>query len=85
MPSISPFPWFDSGAEEAARFYVGVFPDSRIVTITRYGLSWQVNPLALGENSGRSGSREVEEGDGGMLSMKKIEIAALKKTCDGGA
>jgi predicted 3-demethylubiquinone-9 3-methyltransferase (glyoxalase superfamily) len=49
MPSISPFPWFDSGAEEAARFYVGPFPDPRIVTITRYGLSWQVNPPALGE------------------------------------
>jgi len=37
MPRIGPFLWFDTQAEEAARFYVGVFPSSRIVTITRYG------------------------------------------------
>jgi predicted 3-demethylubiquinone-9 3-methyltransferase (glyoxalase superfamily) len=49
MPSISPFLWFDSRAEEAARFYGGAFPNSRIVTNTRYSLSWQVNPPVLGE------------------------------------
>jgi predicted 3-demethylubiquinone-9 3-methyltransferase (glyoxalase superfamily) len=37
MPRISPFLWFDDQAEEAARFYVSVFPNSRIVTTTRYG------------------------------------------------
>jgi predicted 3-demethylubiquinone-9 3-methyltransferase (glyoxalase superfamily) len=36
-PKISPFLWFDHQAEEAARFYVSVFPDSKIVTTTRYG------------------------------------------------
>lgn len=34
---ISPCLWFDSEAEEAARFYTGIFKKSRIVTITRYG------------------------------------------------
>ncbi|HEX2249509.1 MAG TPA: VOC family protein, partial [Gemmatimonadales bacterium] len=29
--------WFDSEAEEAARFYTGIFKSSRIVAITRYG------------------------------------------------
>lgn len=29
--------WFDRHAEEAARFYVSVFPNSRIGAITRYG------------------------------------------------
>jgi predicted 3-demethylubiquinone-9 3-methyltransferase (glyoxalase superfamily) len=33
---IVPCLWFDSEAEEAARFYTGVFPDSRIVQITHY-------------------------------------------------
>ena len=28
-PSITPFLWFDSNAEEAADFYVSVFPNSR--------------------------------------------------------
>jgi predicted 3-demethylubiquinone-9 3-methyltransferase (glyoxalase superfamily) len=34
---ISPFLWFDSEAEAAARFYAGIFKSSRIGTITRYG------------------------------------------------
>lgn len=34
---ISPCLWFDSEAEQAAEFYTGVFKNSRIVTITRYG------------------------------------------------
>jgi predicted 3-demethylubiquinone-9 3-methyltransferase (glyoxalase superfamily) len=37
MPKISPFLWFDSQAEEAANFYVRVFPNSKVVTIARYG------------------------------------------------
>jgi predicted 3-demethylubiquinone-9 3-methyltransferase (glyoxalase superfamily) len=34
---ISPFLWFNSNAEEAAKFYVSVFPDSRIVRVARVG------------------------------------------------
>jgi len=34
---IRPFLWFDSQPEDAARFYTGIFKNSRIVTITRYG------------------------------------------------
>jgi predicted 3-demethylubiquinone-9 3-methyltransferase (glyoxalase superfamily)/uncharacterized protein YndB with AHSA1/START domain len=34
---ITPFLWFDRQAEEAARFYTSVFPDSRITTVTHYG------------------------------------------------
>jgi len=33
---ISPNLWFDSDAEEAAKFYVSVFKNSRITEITRY-------------------------------------------------
>lgn len=33
---IQPCLWFDDQAEEAARFYTGIFPDSAIGTITRY-------------------------------------------------
>lgn len=39
MPSFSkiyPCLWFDSQAEEAAKFYVSIFPDSKIMQITRY-------------------------------------------------
>ncbi|MGQ0651236.1 MAG: VOC family protein [Betaproteobacteria bacterium] len=34
---ISPCLWFDSEAEEAARFYTGIFENSRIVQVARYG------------------------------------------------
>ncbi|MEJ7813218.1 MAG: VOC family protein [Gemmatimonadaceae bacterium] len=34
---ITPCLWFADEAEEAARFYTGIFKNSRITTITRYG------------------------------------------------
>ena len=37
MQKIRPFLWFDGNAEEAADFYSSIFPDSKIVTVTRYG------------------------------------------------
>src|SRR5919206_664838 len=37
MKGITPFLWFDSQAEEAARFYTSLFPNSKIVAVTRYG------------------------------------------------
>ena len=36
MQKIIPNLWFDTQAEEAAEFYVSVFPDSRVVSVTRY-------------------------------------------------
>jgi predicted 3-demethylubiquinone-9 3-methyltransferase (glyoxalase superfamily) len=33
---ITPCLWFNDEAEEAARFYTGIFPNSRIKLITRY-------------------------------------------------
>ena len=37
VQKITPFLWFNDQAEEAAGFYTSIFPDSRIVTVTRYG------------------------------------------------
>jgi predicted 3-demethylubiquinone-9 3-methyltransferase (glyoxalase superfamily) len=34
---ITPCLWFDDQAEEAARFYTGIFPNSRINQVSRYG------------------------------------------------
>lgn len=34
---ITPFLWFDSNAEEAAKFYTSVFKNSRIIETSRYG------------------------------------------------
>jgi predicted 3-demethylubiquinone-9 3-methyltransferase (glyoxalase superfamily) len=35
MSKITPFLWFDGQAEQAARFYVSLFPDSHIDRVTR--------------------------------------------------
>ena len=37
MQKITPCLWFDTEGEEAATFYTTVFPNSRIVDVTRYG------------------------------------------------
>jgi predicted 3-demethylubiquinone-9 3-methyltransferase (glyoxalase superfamily) len=34
---ITPCLWFDTQAEEAANFYVSIFKNSKIGTISRYG------------------------------------------------
>ncbi len=36
MPKITPFLWFDNRAEEAMRFYVSIFKDSKITKVTHY-------------------------------------------------
>ena len=37
MPKITPFLWFDSEAEEAAKLYTSLFPNSKIGKTARYG------------------------------------------------
>jgi len=37
MQKITPFLWFDNKAEEAMNFYVSIFKNSKVVTVTRYG------------------------------------------------
>lgn len=37
MPRITPNLWFDTESEEAAAFYVSVFPNSAVKSVTYYG------------------------------------------------
>ena len=37
MSKITPCLWFDTEAEEAANFYVSLFPNAKIVDVTHYG------------------------------------------------
>jgi predicted 3-demethylubiquinone-9 3-methyltransferase (glyoxalase superfamily) len=46
MPQrITPFLWFDSNAQEAADYYVSIFPNSEITEVSRYG---EAGPRAAG-------------------------------------
>lgn len=37
MQKITPFLWFNRNAEEAMNFYVSIFKDSKVLSVTRYG------------------------------------------------
>jgi predicted 3-demethylubiquinone-9 3-methyltransferase (glyoxalase superfamily) len=37
MPKITPFLWFDDQAEQAVDFYVSIFPDSKVLEVSRHG------------------------------------------------
>ena len=45
MPRITPNLWFDLESEEAAAFYVGIFPNSRITNVSHYT---EAGPRAAG-------------------------------------
>jgi predicted 3-demethylubiquinone-9 3-methyltransferase (glyoxalase superfamily) len=46
MTSITPCLWFNGRAEEAAELYVGLFPDSKIHSVSRYP---EGTPMPAGE------------------------------------
>ncbi len=37
MPAITPDLWFDTQGEEAANYYVSIFPNSSIDNVSYYG------------------------------------------------
>jgi predicted 3-demethylubiquinone-9 3-methyltransferase (glyoxalase superfamily) len=51
MSKITPCLWFDKDAEQAARFYVSLLPDSRVDSVT---------PLPADTPNGPAGSVQVE-------------------------
>jgi predicted 3-demethylubiquinone-9 3-methyltransferase (glyoxalase superfamily) len=44
MQKISPFLWFDTQAEDAAKFYTSIFKNSKITTVNHYPESSPVKP-----------------------------------------
>ena len=48
MQKITPFLWFDTQAEEAAKFYISVFPNSKIISTSYYNAD---NPSHLPKGS----------------------------------
>ncbi len=37
MPELTPCLWFDTQGEDAANFYASVFPNSKVLHVSRYG------------------------------------------------
>lgn len=66
MKKVNAFLWFDSEAEEAAKFYIGIFKNSKIGRITHY-------PKEAAEKIGRTpGSVMTVE-----FKLDGVEIVAL--------
>jgi predicted 3-demethylubiquinone-9 3-methyltransferase (glyoxalase superfamily) len=49
----------------------------------RYGVSWQIVPVALIDMMGDAESVKSQRAMKAMLKMKKIDIAAMKRAYDG--
>jgi len=82
---ITPCLWFDDQAEEAARFYTSIFPNAKVVTVTRYG---EVGHEIHGRPSGSVMTVEFELGgqtftalNGGPV-FKFNEAISFQVMCD---
>jgi predicted 3-demethylubiquinone-9 3-methyltransferase (glyoxalase superfamily) len=47
MQKVTPFLWFDGQAEAAARFYVSLFPDSRVDRVSRSAADTPSGPAGM--------------------------------------
>jgi predicted 3-demethylubiquinone-9 3-methyltransferase (glyoxalase superfamily) len=64
-PKITPCLWFDTEAEEAARFYVSVFPGAKLGSISRFA----------------KGGQEVHGKAAGSVMTAEFEIEGQKFVC----
>jgi predicted 3-demethylubiquinone-9 3-methyltransferase (glyoxalase superfamily) len=78
---IVPNLWFDTQAEEAARFYCSVFPDSRIVGVTHYTEAGPGEPgTVLTVEWEMNGQRFIAINGGPHFTLD--EAFSLMITCD---
>lgn len=80
MTAVTPFLWFQDGAEEAIAFYTALVPDSRLVSISRYpdgvpGMSGKVMHATF-----RLGGRDYFAMDAGTQSPF-TEAISLHVSC----
>jgi len=81
MPKVTPFLWFDTESEPAAELYTSIFPNSRILEVTRYGSAGpREEGLAMTVSFELEGQRVVAL-DGGS-DFKLNEAFSLSIDCD---
>ena len=86
IQKITPFLWFDKNAEEAMNFYVGIFKNSKIVSIQRYPEGQLIGPMTGMEGKVLTGVFELEGQrfmalDGGPL-FKFTEAISFYVECE---
>ena len=81
MPRITPNLWFDTQGQEAAEFYVSVFPNSEITSVTHYGDAGPGEPGTVLTVDFRLDGQEYTALNGGPL-FTFDEAISLLITCD---
>ena len=86
MQKVTPFLWFDNQAEEAAKFYTSIFPNSQVGTVSRYD---EASAKASGRPSGTAmvvsftlNGQEFTALNGGPV-FKFTEAISFVINCDG--
>ena len=81
MPKVTPFLWFDTESEAAAELYTSVFPNSRILEVTRYGSAGpREEGLAMTVSFELDGQRVVALNGGSDYKLN--EAFSLSIDCD---
>jgi predicted 3-demethylubiquinone-9 3-methyltransferase (glyoxalase superfamily) len=86
MQKITPFFWFDKSAEEAMNFYVSIFKNAKIISISRYPEDFTEGPMAGMGGKVLTGIFELEGQrfmclDGGPI-FKFNEATSFYVDCD---
>ena len=81
MQTITPMLWFDNQAEEAAKFYVSVFKNSKIKEITHYGEEFSEKKGQVMTVSFELNGQEFTALNGGP-QFKFTEAISLVINCD---
>jgi predicted 3-demethylubiquinone-9 3-methyltransferase (glyoxalase superfamily) len=81
MPKVTPWLWFDTESEQAAELYTSVFPNSRILEVTRYGSAGPRDEgLAMTVSFELDGERVVALNGG--PDFKHSEAFSFKVDCE---
>ena len=81
MPKITPYLWFDHQAEEAMNFYVSLFKDSEILSVSRYDVDAPGSPGAVLTATFRLAGQEFMALNGGP-HFQFTEAISLFVNCE---
>ena len=81
MRKITPFLWFDNQAEEAMNFYVALFKDSKILSVSRYQVDAPESPGAVMTATFQLAGQEFMALNGGPY-FKFNEAISLFVNCE---
>jgi predicted 3-demethylubiquinone-9 3-methyltransferase (glyoxalase superfamily) len=85
VQKITPFLWFPKEAEEAARFYVSIFENARIVSTSPIATSFEIEGMAFVALNGRQDRTFTEAVSFNVSCTTQAEVDTLwEKLLSGG-